>query len=140
MGINNKIIVAEDNIADVELIKIVLGDLPVDIEVIHFPNGKELMDFLTNNSLQDVSLILLDLNMPKMGGIDVLKAMSPNEELKKLPVIVFSSSLHEQDITDCYEYGANAYVKKPIDMDEFNRTIGAIVDFWIGINVMPCLQ
>jgi len=140
MGSINKILVAEDNIADVELVKIVLYDLPVDIEVVHFPNGKELMEYLKANSLQNINLILLDLNMPKMGGVDVLKEMYQDTELRKIPVVVFSSSLHEEDITNCYDYGANAYVKKPINMDEFNRSIEAIVNFWVGINVLPCLE
>ncbi|HHS96150.1 MAG TPA: response regulator, partial [Phaeodactylibacter sp.] len=92
------------------------------------------------NSIDDISLMLLDLNMPKVNGIEILKMMYEDTYLRKLPVIVLSSSLQESDVHTCYEYGANAYVNKPIDFQEFNTLISSIAHFWLGVNLGPVFQ
>jgi two-component system response regulator len=135
-----KIILAEDNIADVELTKLAFKELNLNIEVCHVLDGQLLMDRLKQQPIDDIALILLDLNMPKLGGLDVLKQMYGDEELSKLPVVVFTSSLHESDVHACYEYGANAYVSKPIDINDFHKTIAAIANFWTEINVLPAFN
>lgn len=135
-----KIILAEDNIADVELTKIAFKELDLNLDVSHVFDGQQLMDLLKSNPLNEVALVLLDLNMPKMGGLDVLKQMYEDEELRKLPVVVFTSSAHESDVHSCYEYGANAYVNKPIDINDFHKTIAAIANFWAEINVLPAFN
>lgn len=140
MKIAKRIILAEDNIADVELTKIAFEELELDLEVYHVFDGQQLLDYLRNQSCDDIALILLDLNMPKMGGLDVLKSMYEDEELAKLPVVVFTSSAHESDVHACYEYGANAYVSKPIDISDFHKTIAAIANFWTEINVLPAFS
>ncbi len=134
-----KIILAEDNQADVELIKLAFKNVPLPIELHHTYDGQELMDYLRREPLENVALILLDLNMPRMGGLDVLKIMYNDEELRKVPVVVFTSSTHENDVLSCYEHGANAYVGKPIDVDKFQDVINAIAYFWADINVVPSL-
>ena len=135
-----KIILAEDNIADVELTKIAFKELDLNLDVSHVFDGQQLMDLLKTSSLNEVALVLLDLNMPKMGGLDVLKQMYEDVELRKLPVVVFTSSAHESDVHSCYEYGANAYVNKPIDINDFHKTIAAIANFWAEINVLPAFN
>jgi len=132
-----KIILAEDNLADAELTKLAFADLELPIELIHVNDGQELLNYINSNDLSDIALILLDLNMPRIGGIEVLKIMYHDEEFKKLPVVVLSSSLHETDIITCYEYGANAYVNKPIDINAFSEVISAIGNFWVEINLLP---
>lgn len=132
-----KIILAEDNIADVELTKIAFRELELPLEVVHVFDGQQLIDRLRSEPLDEVALVLLDLNMPRMGGLDVLKVMYQDEELRRLPVVVFTSSSHQTDIYSCYEYGANAYVSKPIDINDFHKTIAAIASFWGEINVLP---
>lgn len=134
---NKKIVLAEDNLADVELTKLAFSDLSLPIELIHVNDGQELLDYLEDAELSDIALILLDLNMPRIGGIEILKRMYVDEEYKKLPVVVLSSSLHESDIMTCYDHGANAYVNKPIDINKFNEVISAIANFWIEINLLP---
>ena len=133
----NKIILVEDNVADVELTKLAFRKLDLPLEVIHVFDGHQLIDLLKDSNLEEIVLILLDLNMPKLGGLEVLKIMNDDEELCKLPVIVFSTSSDESDVFACYEYGANAYVNKPIDVNEFHKTIQAIAHFWGDINVLP---
>ncbi len=132
-----KIILVEDNIADVELTKLAFRKLELPLEVIHVFDGYELIDLLKKLNLEDIVLILLDLNMPKLGGLDILKIMNKDEEFCKLPVIIFSTSNNESDVYACYEYGANAYVSKPIDINDFHKTIQAIAHFWGDINVLP---
>lgn len=133
----NKVILVEDNLADVELTKLAFEKLEMPLEVIHVFDGYQLIDLLKEENLEDVALILLDLNMPKLSGLEILKIMDKDEDLCKLPVIVFSTSSNESDVYECYEYGANAYVSKPIDINEFHKTIQAIADFWGDINVLP---
>ncbi len=140
MRTTKKIILVEDNIANMELTKLAFRKLELPLEVIHVFDGYELIDLLENSNLEDVALILLDLNMPKLGGLEVLKIMDENEELCKLPVIVFSTSSNEEDVYACYEFGANAYVNKPIDINEFHKTIEAIAHFWGDVNVLPAFN
>ncbi len=135
-----KIVLAEDNLADVELTRLAFANLDLPIELIHVNDGQELLDYLNDAELSDIALLLLDLNMPRIGGIDLLKMMYDDDEYKKLPVVVLSSSLHETDVITCYEYGANAYVNKPIDINAFNEMIAAIASFWVEINLLPVFQ
>lgn len=135
-----KIILAEDNPADVELTKIAIEETGLPIDLVHVFDGQELVNLIDQTELEEIALILLDLNMPKMGGIDVLKHLSQHEEQKKIPVIVFSSSTHESDVLTCYDYGANAYVCKPIDLNSYTKTMSAITSFWIEANVMPLYE
>ena len=138
--LSKKIILAEDNLADVELTRLAFDELNFPVEIIHVGDGQELVTILKETPLNDIVLMLLDLNMPKVSGIEILKIMYHDEFLRRLPVIVLSSSLHESDVLSCYEYGANAYVNKPIDINEFNEVIRSIADFWIGINLGPVYE
>lgn len=135
-----KIILAEDNLADFELTKLAFEELNLPVEIIHVGDGQELLHYLEVAPLNEIALMLLDLNMPKVNGIEILKMMYHDEVLRKLPVIVLSSSLHESDVLTCYEYGANAYVNKPIDINDFNEIIRSIANFWIGINLGPVYE
>lgn len=136
MNGSKKIILVEDNLADVKLTKMAFGNLPIEVDITHFFNGQELLDHLSTAPLNDISLILLDLNMPKLGGIEVLKAFNENSDYKKLPVVIFTSSVHQSEVRTCYELGANAYVNKPLDIADFDNTIKAIAYFWISTNIM----
>ena len=133
----NKVVLVEDNPADVELTKLVYSELDADIELVHFFDGHQLIETLPGLSLKDISYILLDLNMPKLSGIDVLKIFSDHEEWRKIPVIVFTSSNHLGDISTCYNLGANAYVTKPVDIEDFETTIRKIHEFWSSLNLRP---
>ncbi len=132
-----KILLAEDNLADVELTKMALKEIGLPLDLVHFFDGQELVNYIQENPLEDIALILLDLNMPRMGGVDVLRTFSLDDDFKKIPVVVFSSSTHENDVKTCYDFGANAYVCKPIDINDFTRTLNSITQFWGEINVLP---
>lgn len=135
--IRNTILLVEDNLADVELVNISLKEMELDINVVNVRDGSELIQYLKHNSLNEIALILLDLNMPRMTGTDVLLMLQSHQVLKNIPVIVFSTSANRTDVLRSYELGAKAYVCKPLDLNDFNETIRAIVEFWTKVNVLP---
>ena len=136
MTTTKKVILVEDNPADVELTKLSFENQDIQAEIVHCMNGRELLDLLPTIPLKDISFILLDLNMPQLGGKDILKIIRENIEWRKLPIIVFTSSHNKTDVKSCYELGANAYVLKPINLNDFEDAIRTIASFWGEINVM----
>ena len=129
-----KIVLIEDNPADAELTNLALKSITPEAQVINFSNGKDFLEHLDQKVNDPISLVLLDLNMPQMSGSEVLKYMQSNKTWAKIPVVVFSSSKQEADIQNCYELGANAYVAKPFDFSEYERTIETIASFWTNLN------
>jgi two-component system, chemotaxis family, response regulator Rcp1 len=140
MSKNKKVILVEDNLADVELVKISVRELETAIDLVHVGDGQELLNFFQTATLSEIAVILLDLNMPRVSGIDVLRHMQSDPNLKKLPVVMFTTSNSKSDIMKCYELGAKAFVCKPLDIFEFNTSIRSIVEFWTGINMLPSFQ
>lgn len=132
-----KVVIAEDQSSDYELMKIAFDELSLGLELIHVKDGQELIDHLEKETLNQVALVMLDLDMPNVDGLEVLKKLYVDEELKKVPVVVFSSVVKQDKIFECYDFGANAFVKKPMTADEYSETIGAIAGFWTDINVLP---
>lgn len=132
-----KIILANNDLSDIEMTKQAFQRtaLPLDVEPVN--DGEELLNYLRKEYLGNIALVLLDLNLPKISGIEILKVMYNDDELKKLPVIIFSSSFEKDIIMQCYEHGANAYVVRPTEMEELENTINAIGNFWGEINVLP---
>jgi CheY-like chemotaxis protein len=96
-----KVILVEDNLADVELVKISVRELENPVELVHVGDGQELLNFLKTATLNDIAVILLDLNMPRVSGIDVLKFMSEDANYKKVPVVMFTTSNSKSDIMKC---------------------------------------
>ncbi len=135
-----KIILVEDNLADVELVKISVADLETPVELIHVGDGQELLNYFEGATLNEIAVILLDLNMPRVSGLDVLRYMHADEALRKIPVVMFTTSNSRTDIARCYEYGAKAFVCKPLDIYDFNNSIKAIVQFWTGVNMLPSVK
>ena len=132
-----RVILVEDNLADVELVRISIRELETPVELVHVGDGQELLNFLKTAVLTEIAVIMLDLNMPRVSGIDVLRFMHEDPLLKKVPVVMFTTSNSKTDILKCYELGAKAFVCKPLDIFEFNQAIRSIVEFWTGINMLP---
>ncbi len=126
-----KLLIVDDDPANMRLFQIALGETTLkDFECIHLSDGKHLLDYLQQNEWDDIFLILLDLNMPRIGGIEVLEEMAQNTKFKRIPVVVFTSSALHSDISSCYELGANAYVVKPEDLQGLKYTLQSIISFW----------
>ncbi len=136
-----RILLIEDNPGDVRLIRESLKENKFFAELKVISDGEEAMEYLketiqsTENGLPDI--ILLDLNLPKKDGRDVLKEIKQDEELKKIPVIVLTSSKAEEDILRSYQNYANCFISKPVDLDNFIKVISTIENFWLTIVKLP---
>lgn len=130
-------LIVEDSLADVMLVRLALEETGVPLELVHLSDGQEMLDYMARERADQTAFVLLDLNIPKANGIDILKRKSTLEGWKWLPVILFSSSTREDDIRQSLAYGASAYVCKPVDFAEFNFTIHQIVRFWGQVALLP---
>jgi CheY-like chemotaxis protein len=138
-----KILLAEDNPNDVELTLAALRENHLANEVVVVRDGAEALDYLyRRNAFGDrpggnPALVLLDLKMPKVDGIDVLRQVKSDPRLKSMPVVVLTSSREEQDLVRSYDFGVNAYVVKPVDFREFVEAVKLLGGFWALINEPP---
>ena len=138
---NSEIVIVEDNYHDLEMIKDALRELKINKKVCILRDGAEAIKYFFNSTgglNLNVSalpkLILLDLKLPKINGLEVLKALKMNEETKSLPVVIFTSSNEARDRISSYNLGANSYLVKPLDADEYFAYIKDIIKYWIGMN------
>lgn len=134
-----QILLVEDNISDAKLTQYALSRLTPSPELIHFDAGEEFLDYLDKADTHTVLLILLDLNLPRMSGLDILRVLRRQKAYRKFPVVMFSSSGEQRDVNASYDCGANAYVQKPLSLEDFDRAMEAIVNFWSCINKIPRL-
>ncbi len=138
-----RILLAEDSENDVELTLEALSEYNIANNVDVVNDGEEAIEYLyrkgkfKDRSTSNPVLILLDLKMPKMDGLEVLKQVKSDDELKNIPVVVLTSSKIEEDIIRSYNLGANAYVIKPVDFMQFVEAIKKIGAFWIISNEPP---
>jgi len=137
------ILLAEDNANDVELTLAALKTNRVLNEVAVTRDGAETLDYLwRRNAYADRDggnpvLMLLDLKMPKVDGLEVLRQVKSNEQLKSIPIVVLTSSREEQDVVASYDSGVNAYVVKPVDFHDFVNAVKLLGGFWAVVNEPP---
>jgi CheY-like chemotaxis protein len=136
-----EILLVEDNPGDVRLTKESLRDAKVHNNMAVASDGLEALAFLHREgkyaAVTRPDLILLDLNLPRMNGFEVLDAIKEDADLKRIPVVVLTTSQAEQDIIQSYNLYANAYVTKPVDLEQFIKVIKAIESFWFEIVKLP---
>ncbi len=121
----------EDNAGDIELTRSALDELDQDIELISFQEGALAWDYLHENH-PSVDLILLDLNLPKLSGFELLLRLGKYEAVSRIPRLVFSTSSAQRDVHKAYQLGANAYLVKPGGFGEFKVIIKEICRFWLN--------
>jgi CheY-like chemotaxis protein len=138
------ILLVEDNPDDATLVIRELRKKNLGNKLIHLEDGAEALDFLFGRNKYDErnvddkpKLILLDLKMPKVDGLQVLREIRSNESTKYIPVVVMTSSKEEKDIVDSYSLGVNAYVVKPVGFDNFSQAVSELGFFWLLINQSP---
>jgi len=135
------ILLIEDNPGDVRLTTEALRDAKVNNNMAVAADGLEAMALLRQEGKYAGAvrpdLILLDLNLPRMNGFEVLDAIKEDDDLKRIPVVVLTTSEAEQDIIRSYNLYANAYITKPVDLGQFIRVIKSIEDFWLEIVRLP---
>ncbi len=137
-----EILLVDDNMNDAELAIHSLKKHKLTNNMIHLKDGAEALDFIfctgqyENRDINNKpKVILLDLKMPRINGIEVLKKIKENEITKKIPVVILTSSREDPDIHTCYELGANSYIVKPIDFSNFQKTVTDLGLYWLLHNV-----
>jgi CheY-like chemotaxis protein len=138
------LLVVEDSNEDFEAFQRFLNRASITIPVQRCMNGEQALSFLyrtgryTNpGDAPRPGLIVLDLNLPKTDGREVLRRIKQDDDLKKIPVVVFTTSNNPRDIEDCYQYGVNSYIVKPIDFAQLKRSIQTLVEYWFDIITLP---
>ncbi len=124
------ILLVEDDIVDVASVERILKDLNITTPLVHLNNGKEALEYLRNTNNQRPSLILLDLNMPVMNGLEFLKVIKADETLKKLPVVVLTTSDDSQDKEESFNYSIAGYIVKPVSYQQFVEAFKTIELYW----------
>ena len=138
-----RVLLAEDSVKDVELTLEALRENALANEVIVARDGVEAWDYLCcsgrfeHRAPGNPAVVLLDLKMPKMDGLEVLRAMRSNETLRSIPVVMLTSSKEERDVVQSYELGANAYVVKPVAFQDFMTAVRRLGLFWAVLNQPP---
>jgi CheY-like chemotaxis protein len=137
------ILLVDDNMMDVELTLEALGEHNLANNVVVAKDGVEAMDYLycsgkfKDRKAGNPAVIMLDIKMPRMNGIEVLAAIRGDENLKSIPIVMLTSSREEPDLKKCYELGVNAYVVKPVDFKDFVDAVKNIGFFWALLNEQP---
>ena len=138
------ILLVEDNPTDAELTMRALKKSRLANRVVHVVDGEEALDFLfargafsDRNVEHGPKVILLDLKLPKVDGLEVLKIIKSDPRTKLIPVVVLTSSKQEKDMVQSYESGANSYIVKPVDFDKFMEAVNALGMYWLLLNQKP---
>jgi CheY-like chemotaxis protein len=139
-----EVLLVEDNLGDVELTKLALEESQLSIHLSVVGDGVAALDFLHHQKKKYANaphpdLILLDLNLPKKSGHEVLAAIKTDELLRRIPVIVLTTSQAEEDIISAYNFHANGFISKPARFDQFIKVIQSIEDFWFATVRLPPL-
>ena len=139
-----EILMVEDNPGDVRLTREALKDHKVWIELHVVEDGVAALDYLYRRTPHENAprpdVVLLDLNLPKKDGREVLAAIKSDDELKTIPVVILTTSQAEEDVIRAYRLCANCYVTKPVDFEQFTRIVGAIEHFWLTVVTLPPRQ
>jgi two-component system response regulator len=139
-----EILLVEDNMNDAEMTIRALKKNNLANKLVHLKDGAEALDFLFANGVYSrrnvehgPKVILLDLRMPKINGIQVLEKIKTDDRTKKTPVVILTSSKEDPDIADCYRLGANSYIVKPVQFDDFVKAVSELGVYWMMINQPP---
>jgi CheY-like chemotaxis protein len=136
-----EVLLVEDNASDAEMTILALTKHNLANKLVHLKNGAAALDFIFGEGefaerqlVNKPKLILLDLKMPKINGIEVLQRIRADERTRSIPVVVLTSSKEDPDIKKCYELGVNSYVVKPVEFDRFQKAIAEVGLYWMIVN------
>jgi len=143
MSALKRILYAEDSAADVELTLAALEEHHLANEVVAVGDGVEALDYLyrrgafASREAGNPAVVLLDLKMPRVDGLEVLRQVKSDPELRTIPVVIMTSSREERDLVESYRLGVNAYVVKPVDFEQFVAAVKEVGMFWAVVNEPP---
>jgi two-component system response regulator len=136
-----EIVLVEDNPHDAEMTIRALTKNKVMNKIVHLEDGAEALDFIYGtgkytgrNTAIKPKVILLDVKMPKVNGIEVLRKIKSDDRTKTIPVVMLTSSKEDPDVRTCYELGANSYIVKPVDFENFTKSIAELGVYWLLLN------
>ncbi len=134
-----KIMIVEDNPDDIALIERALKKNNFRCLLVIKRNGEEALDYLFRECLiPDLPhLVILDLKLPKIDGLEFLKTVRDSETTGILPVVVLTSSIEQKDLIESYRLGANSYIRKPVNFDEFIEIMNLVITYWLRLNIYP---
>jgi|SRR5688572_27651758 len=132
-----EILLIEDNPNDAELTIRALKKNNLANNLKHLEDGQEALDYIFNDQNVMPKLILLDLKMPRVDGIEVLRRLKSDDQKKVIPIVVLTSSKEERDIVESYKLGVNAYIVKPVDFEQFVHAVAQVGLFWLILNQPP---
>ena len=139
-----EILIVEDNPDDAELTLHALSQDEIKGKALHLRNGVEALnfifakkEFLDRKIQKDLKLVLLDLKLPKLDGLEVLRKIREDERTKTLPVVIFTSSREKRDIIEAYSLSVNSYVVKPVEFEQYIKVVKAVGTYWESINEKP---
>jgi len=131
----------EDNPDHLELTLLTLEEQGVDAEIAVALDGAQALDFLLGrgahagrDTQRQPTFILLDMKLPKLSGLDVLRSVRANPLTARVPVVILTSSSEQSDIVACYSAGANSFIRKPVDFGEFTKKLDRLQAYWLGVN------
>jgi CheY-like chemotaxis protein len=138
------ILLVEDNASDVELTQRALAKSRVSNPLVVAADGLAALDFLFGtgahegrDTTEQPAVILLDLNLPFLDGLEVLRRIRADQRTRRLPVVILTSSKEQRDLTSCYDLGTNSYIVKPVDFVQFVEVIGQLGLYWLVLNESP---
>lgn len=138
---NKVILLVEDNPDDVRLTQRALKENAISNQLVVVNDGAAALDYLARAGTEPGVILptvtLLDLNLPKIDGLEVLRRIRANPRLKRLPIVILTSSKEEVDLINSYDLGANSYIQKPVEFDEFNAAVRQLGLYWLLLNEPP---
>jgi len=139
-----EILLVEDNPTDAELALVALKERNLANKLVWVKDGVEALDFLFGTGAyagrkveNSPKVVLLDLRLPKVDGLEVLRRLKADERTRQIPVVVLTSSKEDRDVAECYSLGVNSYIGKPVEFDEFSRVVSELGLYWLLINQPP---
>jgi CheY-like chemotaxis protein len=138
------ILLVEDNPFDAELALVALKENRLANRVLHVEDGEEALDFLfcrgrfaSRERRQPPKVVLLDLKLPKVGGLEVLRQLKADPDLRTVPIVVLTSSREDRDVVESYRLGVNSYIVKPVEFEKFSSSVRDLGVYWLLLNQAP---
>lgn len=131
MNKEKPILIVDDDIVDIMTIRRAFKEIKVTNPTVAKSNGEEALEYLNDTETEDPCIVLLDLNMPKMNGIEFLQKLQENEKKKHIPIVVLTTSKDEHDKVQSFDLGVAGYMLKPVDYDRFVEVMRAIYSYWV---------